>query len=176
MNAARIELALVLNKLGLLPVDLTTFSKRFNLQKRIYLAQVAGADLGYRYGWYLRGPYSRMLTADAFLLRDEIADGERDFEKFDLKADVAKRLDRAQELWIRDDSFTGTDEEWLELLASLHYLRHIVYRPAGARPDFDEAFRLLGETKPQFADRREEARQAWQRLHGFGLIEAKVLQ
>ncbi len=176
MNGARIELALVLDKLGLLPVELGTFSNRFNVQKRIYLAQIAGADLGYRYGWYLHGPYCRMLTADAFLLRDEIADGERDFEEFELRSEVRRRLGRAAELGRTPNDFDGTDDDWLELVASLHYVRHIVYQPGNVRPDFNGAFRLLGNTKPRFADRMEHARRAWDRLDEFGLIKAKVLQ
>ena len=40
--------------------------------------QVAGTDLGYRFGWYIRGPYSTTLTQDAFTLKDEIAVGETD--------------------------------------------------------------------------------------------------
>ena len=175
MNAGRIELALVLNKLGRMPLALDSFARRFDLQKRVYLAQVCGADLGYRYGWYLHGPYCRALTADAFLLRDEIADGERDFEKYALREDVSGRLERATALSERPAAFRGSEAEWLELLASLHYLRHIVYCPGGERPDFPKAFGLLAETKPQFAERKSDAKLAWQQLDDAGLIKAKVV-
>ena len=76
MNAARVELKLVLDEAGIAPINLDTFSQRFNIQKRVYLIQLMGYDLGYRYGWYIRGPYCRELTADAFTLRDEIVCGE----------------------------------------------------------------------------------------------------
>jgi hypothetical protein len=175
MNAGRIELALVLKKLGRMPLELDSFAKRFDLQKRVYLAQVSGADLGYRYGWYLHGPYCRGLTADAFLLRDEIADGERDHEKYTLRDDISERLERATVLSRRPAAFRGTDAEWLELLASLHYLRHIVYCPRGERPGFEQAFEMLTETKPQFAGRKGDAKLAWQGLDEVGLIKAKVL-
>lgn len=175
MNAGRIELALVLQNIGRMPLQLDTFAKRFDLQKRVYLAQVCGGDLGYRYGWYLHGPYCRALTADAFLLRDEIADGERDYEKYTLRDNVSKRLARATRLSSLPGNFHGTDADWLELLASLHYLRHIAYCPGGERPDFDKAFELLAETKPQFAGRKSDAQLAWRRLDEVGLIRSKVL-
>ena len=175
MNAGRIELALVLQKLGLMPLELDTFAKRFDLQKRVYLAQVCGGDLGYRYGWYLHGPYCRALTADAFLLRDEITDGEHDHKKYTLRENISERLDRATGLSKPRAGFRGSEAEWLELVASLHYLRHIVYCPGGERPDFDKSFELLAETKPQFAGRKGDAMLAWQRLDETGLIKAKVL-
>ena len=50
MNRSRIELALVFENLGIPKNDLTTFSKRFQVQKQVYVAQIAGVDLGYRYG------------------------------------------------------------------------------------------------------------------------------
>ena len=87
MNAARMELALALNYLNV-PIDLATFSKRFNLQKKIYLAQIAGVDLGYRFGWYIHGPYCKSLTEDLFTLRDELAEGDREYEDYQLEPTV----------------------------------------------------------------------------------------
>jgi len=81
MNPARVELKLILDQAGITDISLETFSQRFNIQKRIFLVQVMGCDLGYRYGWYIWGPYCRELTADAFALRDELNDGERDHER-----------------------------------------------------------------------------------------------
>jgi hypothetical protein len=50
MDAARIELKLVLGEAGIDDPNLNTFSERFNIQKRFYLIQVNGYDLGYRFG------------------------------------------------------------------------------------------------------------------------------
>lgn len=44
--------------------NIASFDDRKRLQKAIYLAQIAGIDLGYRYGWYIKGPYSTDLTRD----------------------------------------------------------------------------------------------------------------
>ena len=72
MNNSRILLKLVLDKIGLKRLDLSTFQKRLALQKKIYLVQISGLDLRYRYNWYLHGPYCPSLTEDAFLLKDEL--------------------------------------------------------------------------------------------------------
>ncbi len=37
------------------------FHSRLSLQKTVYLIQLAGIDLGYRFSWYRHGPYSREL-------------------------------------------------------------------------------------------------------------------
>jgi len=45
-------------------LDLRKFDHRVILQKTIFLLQMKGMDMGYRYGMYLRGPYSPDLTRD----------------------------------------------------------------------------------------------------------------
>src|SRR5437016_4529128 len=100
MNSARIELKLALDRAGIDQISLDSFSQRFNIQKRIYLIQLFGYDLGYRYGWYIRGPYSRHLTADAFTLKDEIAMGEKDHEEFTLSAEAATKIAKAEKMWV----------------------------------------------------------------------------
>jgi uncharacterized protein YwgA len=65
MNRRQIALKLVLNELGM-PPSIQTFDDRLILQKTVYLIQQLGVPLGYSYSWYIRGPYSRDLTADAF--------------------------------------------------------------------------------------------------------------
>jgi hypothetical protein len=174
MNAARIELALVLEHLGV-PTDLRTFSNRLNVQKQVYLAQVLGTDLGYRFGWYIRGPYATGLTQDAFALRDEIASGDTEHQGYRLDAATVKKLDAAKRLFETPVGFKGSDDDWLELLASVHYLRHIAYRPPGAKREFNDVFTLLAESKPKFSGWNSEGRQAWKRLDEFGLIQAKTV-
>src|SRR2546425_7730085 len=51
-------------------LDLSTFETRLELQKKVYLLQESGEDLGYSYGWYIHGPYSPGLTKDLFSLQD----------------------------------------------------------------------------------------------------------
>ena len=173
MNPSRIELKLVLDQLAV-PVELDTFSRRFNVQKKVYLAQVHGIDLGYRFGWYLHGPYCQELTADAFTLQDEITEGDNEHEQYGLRSAVVGHLKQAQQLFDVPDNCDISSGKWLELLASLHYLQHIVYRPKKQR-DFESAFQLLIRSKPHFSEKKEQARMAWQRLDDNGLIQAKAL-
>ncbi len=65
MNRSQIALKLVLSELGMDP-SMESFDDRLILQKTVYLIQQMGIPLGYHFSWYLRGPYSRDLTADAF--------------------------------------------------------------------------------------------------------------
>ncbi len=174
MNSSRIELALVLQELDL-PFELDTFSKRLNLQKKIYLAQLTGVDLRYRFGWYIRGPYSSSLAADAFALIDEIQIGDREFEEHVLQAKAARRLRSALDLWNVPSNFSERENDWLELLASLHYLRHIAYRPRDAKRDFNDTFAQLVESKPRFGPMKDEAKMAWKRLEEVGLVDKKTL-
>lgn len=176
MNAARIELALVLDGIGLMPIGIAAAERRFDLHMRVYLAQVAGADLGYRYRWLFNGPYCRALTNDAFILRDELADGERDFEGFTLRPSIIRCLAQVHSLAAAPGDFRGTINEWLHLSVSLHYVRHIVYQPGGIRPNFDDAASILTETIPRFGNRVSEMEQAWRRLEAFGLIAEKRLK
>lgn len=60
MDSNLIALKLFLDDLGV-SADIETIDDRKRVQKAVYLGQAAGADLGYRFGWYLLGPYSPSL-------------------------------------------------------------------------------------------------------------------
>ena len=47
------------------------FNERLILQKTIYLMQSFNLFIGYHFNWYIRGPYSPVLTKDAFKLIHE---------------------------------------------------------------------------------------------------------
>ena len=67
MNRQQILLALALREAGV-PLDMGQFDQRLLIQKVVCLLQYAGVHLGYRFRWYLRGPYCSELTSDAFWL------------------------------------------------------------------------------------------------------------
>lgn len=173
MDAARIELKLALEEVGLPSPKLQTFSERLNVQKKVYLVQALGYDLGYRFSWYLRGPYSRHLTEDAFALRDELAAGDNDADGFDLADSVKGIVGRAKELWKLPNGLNLDADRWLELLASLHYLKEVSYWPSEADRSFEPVFAKLIESKPQFENQKDAAKQAWKQLASFSLIEAE---
>jgi uncharacterized protein YwgA len=146
-----------------------------NIQKKVYLTQLMGYDLGYRFGWYIRGPYCRELTADAFTLKDEIAAGDKEYEQYRLSDEAVQKIGGAGQLWANPEGLTVSGDEWLELLASVHYLKHIVYWPKEASKDFDSVFNKLAAQKPQFLEKKSDVQRAWDRLDEFGLIAAKTL-
>lgn len=92
------------------------FDERLVLQKTIYLMQEFGLYIGYNFRWYIRGPYSPELTRDAFAIMqkyDELpvirftgAENEKKFENF-----------------IQFIAYNKSNEDWLESIASIHFLR-----------------------------------------------------
>ncbi len=173
MNPSQIVLKLVLDAVDQ-PLELDSFEQRLMIQKKVYLAQLTGLDLAYRFGWYLHGPYSRELTRDAFRLKEEMELGERDYETKQLAPFAHKRVQRAPRIWAKRPD--GIDEgDWLELLASLHYLKHIAYMGKNARREFDDVWKALIDSKPRFKRRKGDGRKAWDQLGLVGLLKNKVL-
>lgn len=170
MDAAHIELKLTLDEAGLVNPSLKTFSERLNVQKRLYLVQVLGYDLGYRFSWYLRGPYCSPLTEDAFAIRNEIQSGDRDADEFTLSEQSKSIVAKAKMLWDVPTGVTANTDDWLELLASLHYLKSVAYWPEGADKSFDAVFAKLVEAKPRFSEQEPIAQRAWSRLEEFQLL------
>ncbi|MHC4169390.1 MAG: hypothetical protein ACYSWQ_20780 [Planctomycetota bacterium] len=171
-----ILLKLVLDGIGFEDLErINNFNGRKVLQKKVYLLQLTGIDLGNRYNWYLQGPYSPALANAAFTLRDEIK-YDREFDDYQLNSKAAGRLETLNRIVDLPDSPTTEEPEWLELLASLHYLKHIAYWPGKGSPEFPEVFEKLVESKPHFSDKEDLAMVAWERLNAVGLVENKTLE
>jgi uncharacterized protein YwgA len=175
MNRGRILLKLVLDEAGARELSLDTFADRLSLQKRVYFIQLSGIDFGYRYNWYLRGPYCPALTRDAFLLKDEVEAEEEDYTDYELTDGAIEKIRTAQRIWDLPDGIEVSSEDWLESLASLHYLKHIAYWP-GNNVTKDRIFQKLVEAKPHFAARDDLIEAAWSRLHEVGLVNEKSLR
>ena len=174
MDKDHILLKLVLDEIGLGSLEMGEFRSRKLLQKKIYLLQLTGVDLGHRYNWYLYGPYSPTLASDGFALRDEIK-YDNDFTNYELNSKTKNKLGTLKR--IVDLPTPTTDEpEWLELLASLHYLKHIAYWPGKDSPEFEEVFEKLVQSKPHFAGRKDLATVAWKKLDDVGLVQGKKLE
>ena len=120
MDRQQIGLKLTLDALGL-ALRLDSFQDRMALQKMIYLCQQAGVHLGYRYNWYLRGPYSPDLTRDAFDLKAKRESGFDDTTGWNLDEASLQKLKVLRPLWeARPES---ERPRWLELLASVLFLK-----------------------------------------------------
>lgn len=118
MDQQQIGLKLALDALGE-ELSLNEFDQRLTLQKAIYLVQAAGVQLGFTYGWNLRGPYSPDLTSDAFALRDKLGTGTQEWKEWTFDANVQRQLARVRELL---GNIPNGKARHLELLASVHFL------------------------------------------------------
>ena len=175
MDKNHILLKLVLDKIGFGDIKIEDFTARKILQKKIYLLQLMGIDLGYRYNWYLYGPYCPALADDTFTLRDEIRYYD-EFKNYELNSKTNSKFKKLNKITIPPDTPETSEPEWLELVASLHYLKHIAYWSGKDNPEFEEVFQKLGKSKPHLADKRKLAEAAWERLNDAGLVGNKTLE
>lgn len=111
-----------LNMISDLKTFQLNFDKRLEFQKTAYLLQEAGADLGYRFGWYLHGPYSSAYADDTYSLAS--------FPK-EYYASIQEPIDEKAVQKIKDllGSIppTKTRSYWLELLACVHFVKNHSY-------------------------------------------------
>jgi uncharacterized protein YwgA len=175
VNKDHILLKLVLDRIGFGDIEIDKFDKRKTLQKKIYLLQLTGVDLGYRYNWYVRGPYCPTLANDTFALREEIK-YDSEFNNYELNLKTKSKFDVLDTITCLPDTPETNEPEWLELLASLHYLKHIAYWAGKDNPQFGEVFEKLIKSKPHFKNKKDLAKAAWKRLNDNGLVANKTIK
>ena|SRR5436309_2788082 len=144
-------------------LSIVTLSERKRLQKTIYLLQEFGVDLGYRFGWYISGPYSSELANDAFMLAAiNQVEGNSGGNVRQLDQLASERMKALK-------TFLGSDinsPETLELLASLHFLQTKAFTQDRSK---EGIIKTLRERKPQFTELMIE--NAWARLAESGLAK-----
>lgn len=152
MEPRLITLKLLLDQLGI-PANIGTVDDRKRLQKAVYLGQLSGVDLGYRYSWYLMGPYCSDLTKDYYSLNEAINFGDNEDEKMELLNSIRKKLNNISPLLEVPDGVSLKQEDWLELVSSLHFLRE--------RGNYgkEEAIDILNEKKPDLCKFLAQAEQ-----------------
>lgn len=121
MESSQIALKLLLDSLGISPA-IKTVNQRMAVQKGVYIAQLAGVDFGYRYNWYVRGPYSPALTRDYYALDKALTAGEDEFNGRGLRGAVQDKLANIKPLLQVPSDVDLNQAHWLELVASVHYL------------------------------------------------------
>jgi uncharacterized protein YwgA len=105
-----------------------SFGDRLVVQKLIYLAQAAGLDLGYYYGWYIRGPYCSAVADDMFAAFVDPSGIDDAYKNWSLGPKSKKSLRSVGSLLKKEgfnlnaDTDDGNLARRLELLASVHYL------------------------------------------------------
>jgi len=162
MADRKILLSIIFDNFDGLRLD--DFPNRLKLQKRMYLMQLFGLDLGYRFNWYIHGPYCPTLADDAFELvqrPDIVRTGSSEFE---LSEKAKSLLKKYKSLEKRLSTYELIKS--LELAASIHYLKNIGFIPGGAtKTNIRRALRSKGKN---FAE--NEIQNAWDSLKAFNLI------
>lgn len=142
--------------------------ERVFVQKAIYLLQVLGIDLRFRFSWYLRGPYSTDLTQCVFEINGDKKLQER-AESYSLRREVVPGVDRLRGI-LEAKPEVLDPPDWLELLSSIHYLKHISKADI-SQDSVGDVLRDVGKEK--FSD--DQANAAWEELAATGLIDRKVI-
>jgi uncharacterized protein YwgA len=144
----------LLHRLG--SFDMSTFRGRLILQKTVYLMQSMGIFLGYRFNWYVYGPYSPELARHGF----ELAQRFQEVEPYEFHREShRKSFDRLID-------FLGDNRRnpiWLEAVASIHFQRRL--HPAKAK---DEILHATKNKQPYFT--LDICRDAWDALDSAGLL------
>lgn len=146
MDRRQIGLKLTLAELGIGCIA-ETFDERLVIQKSIFLAQEAGVGLGYHFYWYLRGPYSRDVSADLDNLRHLNTEG------WVLDPQMRQKLHKLKR-W-----FDGIPKEgrprWYEIIASIRFVlatkQAASVQPADLKAALDAAGKDFSTTEIQRA-------------------------
>ena len=146
MNNIDIANALVFRALD---IRKETFSDRLIAQKKMYLLQVLGIDLGYHYSWYLHGPYSPSLTSYIYANLDWMQESEESLASYRLSDQARDSVQRVNGLAQKAAQEHLEKAAWYELLASLHYIYKNNKSWAVKAPD--EVFEKLRQYKPQYS-------------------------
>ena len=124
MDENIVVLKLFLDELGMSP-EIRSVADRKRIQKAVYLGQLSGVDLGYRYGWHIMGPYSVSLTRDYYALDEILRTKKSPSKKWELGPSIRRHLREIKGLLIPPAKIDIKQEDWLELLSSVHFLTKI---------------------------------------------------
>ena len=137
--------------------DMSTFEGRLVLQKSVYLLQAYGIYLGYKFSWYVHGPYCPQLTRDAF----ELLPICKHLPKLRF-GDVQAENRFQQYLKFLGDK--KNDADWLEQLACTHFLSALY-----PKANKEAIINAVLDHESHFT--KKECQQAWNYLVKNGLIE-----
>lgn len=150
----RRELAAILKDVGNFSMD--NFAGRLTLQKTICLLQAFGVDLGYRFTWYLHGPFCKALARDGNAARQVIA-SLPDIDVYFEGDSIQKRYEEFKEFMADKKN----DPARLEIGASIYYL-------AAAGVGKDNALKITEEKKENFS--RSQCVSMWAELEKYKVV------
>ncbi len=130
--------------------DYSSIDCRIKLQKAVYILENMGVHVGdYSFSWDKYGPYSLGLDADAYSC-NKMVERPVAFSTF-----AENRIEKVKNLIVQNTEYTVVN--WVECIASLHYLSHVL------RFKGDKLLLELEERKPYLSN-REINRQAMSML------------
>lgn len=132
------------------------FNKRLVLQKTIYLLQAFDLYMGYKFSWYIHGPYCTELTRDGYSI--PIIDEDTSITVFSSQEDENR--------FSRFLGFLGerkNNSDWLEIIASIHFLKQV-------NPELKKEEILDIVVNKQEYFEMKDCIDAWDYLKKWGLI------
>jgi uncharacterized protein YwgA len=147
-------LGVLLKRIG--NFDLSTFKGRLVLQKTVYLLQSYGINLGYKFSWYIHGPYSPDLTKDAFRL-------QKVFPQIPMAEFGDKKVEKCFEGFLNFVGEKKKDGDWLEQLACTHFLKVL-------NPEEEKTEVIHKVLKHEYHFTKEQCQKAWDYLEQNNLI------
>jgi uncharacterized protein YwgA len=132
------------------------FNKRLVLQKTIYLLQSFDLYLGYKFSWYIHGPYCTELTRDGYNIPE--IDDDTQITVFSSHEDenrFSQFLDFLGE--------NKNNPDWLEIIASIRFLKEI-------NPQMEKEKILDIVVNKQEYFEMNDCINAWEYLKEWGLI------
>lgn len=133
------------------PFSSSSLPERIIGQKKTYFIQEYGFDLGYRFRWYIYGPYSFDLGSQAFELA-ALYPPDQMFGISLSSADTASLgkirnfFDEVKRLPSKGSQI-DTERFWLELASSVHFLIHKAVPPARTMQEVSARIR---KEKPEY--------------------------
>lgn len=165
MNNIDIANGMVFQKLE---IEKETFDERLICQKKMYLLEALGTDLGYNYNWYVRGPYSPSLTSYVYNNLDVLKNN--DFSKYKLSESAERNIQQVNEL-VKEKKQDMSVASWYELLASLVYIYNNKesWKVDGS---VESIFATLMRYKPQYNEM--QCQYAYEVLRQRGVLKVGV--
>jgi len=150
----KIALGGLLKRIGNYNID--TFDGRLILQKTIYLMQSFDLPLGYRFSWYIYGPYSPDLTEDGYQLKDI-------FKEVPSMKFVKEEREKQFKKFIKFLGEKKNDPKWLEILASIHFIYKL-----NRQMSKNDILKLIINKQPYIL--KKDCEEAWNYLEEVGLL------
>lgn len=108
--------------------EVKNFEDRLLMQKSVYLMQEMGTSCGdYDYFWYKFGPYSQSLQNDILDMLNNTSECDVNNFKEHLTDRAKANLDNIKGIIAKNPSTSYSNKEWLEAIASLHFLKNYMF-------------------------------------------------